>query len=162
MNAVDWVIVAVVAASLLIGVLRGFTREIVSLAGWIAGAVLSMYYASTVGEALPFDIAWPTARAALGALLILAGCVLTASLISWVLGRILLAAKLTLTDRLWGALFGVVRGVVIVLVAVLFLSRTAAAQHAAWKSSVFLPHAEAAVRFASPWVSEVVKHTTAE
>jgi membrane protein required for colicin V production len=157
MNGIDWLILAVVAASLAIGAVRGFTREIVSLTGWVVGALLAIHFAAAVGDALPFDIAWSSVRVAAGALVIVLGCVVVASIVAWVLSRILLAAKMTLTDRLWGALFGVLRGAVIVLVAVLFLRDTTVAQHALWKQSFFVPHAEAAVRFASPWLADVVE-----
>ena len=48
MNALDWAVVAVIGTSTLLGLLRGFMREMISLAGWIAGIWLAFRFAVPV------------------------------------------------------------------------------------------------------------------
>jgi membrane protein required for colicin V production len=53
MNALDWVVVAVLGASILLGLLRGFMRETISLAGWIAGIWLAFRFAVPISASVP-------------------------------------------------------------------------------------------------------------
>jgi membrane protein required for colicin V production len=150
LNAIDWAIVAVIAVSVLLGVLRGLVREVLSIVGWVAGIWLALRYANEIGRALPFDLPWPEARTALAALAIVIGAVLAAGLLAWIIGKLMSAVKLSGTDRMLGALFGLLRGLLIVLLVALFAGRTALAQQPPWRESLLLPLVEAAVRFASP------------
>ena len=52
---VDWIIAFVFLVSVLVGLLRGVTREIVSLAGWVIGLVLAYFFAEQVGAMLPIE-----------------------------------------------------------------------------------------------------------
>lgn len=150
MNPIDWVIVAVVALSVLLGVLRGFVREVMSLAGWVVGIWLAITQATALGRLLPMDLPWPGARTALAALAIVLGCVVAAAIIAWIIGKFLSAVKLSGTDRFIGALFGLLRAMLVVVLAVFFAGRTALAQQPLWRDSILLPHVEAAVRLAAP------------
>lgn len=150
MNEIDWAIVAVVALSVLLGILRGFVREVLALAGWVIGIWLALRFASALGRELPFDIPWSEARTALAAFAIVLGSLVAAGLVSWLIGKLLKAAKLSGTDRFLGALFGLLRAALIVLLVALFAGRTALAQQPLWRESLLLPHVEAAVRFAAP------------
>ena len=150
MTTADWVLVGLLALSVLLGVLRGFVREAVALAGWVAAVVLALRYSQQVGEALPIDIAWPAVRVALGAVLIVVGTVFVASLLGWALKKLLAASHLTATDRVLGGLFGVVRAVLVVFAFAWFTSGTAMSRQTWWRESAFLPPIEAALRFAAP------------
>ncbi len=152
MNLIDWVIVAVVATSVLFGLLRGFVREVLSLAAWIGGVWLAVVYAAPLGRALPFEQLVPELRTALAALAIVLAALLAAGVVAWLIGKLLAAVRLSGTDRLLGGLFGLARAALIVLVVVLFAGRTAAAQQPLWRESLLLPHLEAAVRSASGWL----------
>ena len=149
MNWIDWAIVGLLAASVLFGVLRGLVREVLALAGWIAGILLALRFAGPLGAGIPLDL--PAAvKAALAGAAILIGVVIAAALASWLIGKLLAAVKLSGLDRMLGALFGLLRGALIVLGVVLFAGRTTLAQQPPWRESKLLPHFEAAVRFAAP------------
>jgi membrane protein required for colicin V production len=152
MNAFDWTLIIVVAVSALFGLVRGFVRELVALAGWIAGILLAVRYSTAVGTVLPFVAKWPALATSLAALLIVAGCVFAAALIGWAIHRLLTLAKLSASDRVLGAFFGVLRGVLIAFAAVFFLGRTPLAQQDWWRGAIMLPYIEAAVRFATPFL----------
>ncbi|MCU0950857.1 MAG: CvpA family protein [Burkholderiaceae bacterium] len=153
MTTLDWIIVAGVSLSVLLGLWRGFVREVLSLVGWIAGLWLALLYAGDLGARLPFDLPWPAARTALAALAIVLACVILAALVAWAIGKFLSAVKLSGTDRMLGALFGLLRAALVVLLAVLFIGRTELVQHPVWRESLLLPHLQAAVRFAAPLLS---------
>lgn len=148
----DWIIGAVVLVSVLVGLLRGVTREIVSLAGWVLGVVLAFYFARQVGAALPIEP--PEFRTMLGGLLILAGVLVLAALLGAVLRALLAAVRLSTLDRLLGGLFGLARAVLVLGVAVLLATGSPVPKAGWWKESLLLPWLEAGVAFATPLLPE--------
>jgi membrane protein required for colicin V production len=152
MTTLDWIIVAVLGLSALLGLWRGLMRELFSVAGWIAGVVIAIKYAATVGELLPRDFAWPAFRTGLAALGIVIACLFIAAALGWLIRKLLAAAKLSGTDRALGALFGLLRGVLIVFAAVFLASRTALAQQPAWREAKLLAPFDAGVKWIVPYL----------
>jgi membrane protein required for colicin V production len=149
MTLIDWSLVVLVLVSLLLGVLRGFVREVISIVGWVAGTWLAIRYAAPLGERIPLEIEWPIVKTVLAGMAIIAACVFAAALIGWIARRLLVAAQLSAADRALGGVFGLARGALIVAVAVYFARDTALARQPFWRDSFVLPQVEAAVRFAS-------------
>lgn len=152
MTTVDWIIAAVVLISVLVGLLRGVTREIVSLAGWILGLFLAYFFAEPVGAALPIEP--PVLRIAVAAVLILAGVLIVAALVGALLRALMAAARLSALDRVLGAAFGFARAALVLGVAVLLAGFTSVPKAGWWKESLLLPWVEAGVAFASPLLPE--------
>ncbi|GAB4465557.1 MAG: colicin V production protein [Burkholderiaceae bacterium] len=154
MNALDWVVVGALGVSVLLGILRGFVREALAVAGWVAGIALALRYSVELGMKLPFDVPVPALRTGIGALAIVVASVFIGALAGWIVRRLIEAARLSAADRALGALFGVARAVLIVFAVVFFASGTTVARGALWRESALLPPIEAAVRFASPYLPE--------
>ena len=152
MTTVDWIIAAVVLVSVLVGVLRGMTREIVSLAGWVLGLVLAYFYAEPMAGMLPLEP--PVLGIAVAAILILAGVLVLAALLGALLRALLAAARLSALDRLLGAAFGFARAALVLGLVVLLASATPMPTAGWWKASLLLPWVEAGVAFASPLLPE--------
>jgi membrane protein required for colicin V production len=148
----DWIIGAVVLVSVLVGLLRGVTREIVSLAGWVVGLVLAFFFAQQVGATLPLEP--PELRTMIGGLLILAGILILAALLGAVLRALLAAVRLSTLDRMLGGLFGLARAVLVLGVAVLLAGGSPVPKAGWWKESLLLPWLEAGVAFATPLLPE--------
>ena len=148
MNTLDWVVVAVIGASVLLGLLRGFVRELISLAGWIAGIWLAFRFAASISASVPLGAEWPLARTAVVALLIVVGCVFAAAFAGWLVRELIKAAKLSAADRTLGGLFGLARGLLIVGLAVFLVRDTAMYREPLWRESLVLPQIEAALGFA--------------
>ena len=148
MNTLDWAVVAVLGASILLGLLRGFMREMISLAGWIAGIWLAFRFATAIGASVPLGQEWPLARTAVVAVLIVVGCVFAAALVGWLVRELIKAAKLSAADRTLGGLFGLVRGLLIIGLAVFLVRDTALYREPLWRESLVLPQVEAALAFA--------------
>lgn len=159
MTPVDWAIVAVVGLSVLLGLLRGLLRELLSLAGWIVGAFLALRYASALGREMPFDL-WPYAKTALAALAIVLGCVIASAVIAWVLRQLLVAVKLSGVDRMLGGVFGLLRGALIVAIAVGLTRGTTVSKQPLWTDSVLLPHVGRTVEAAVRWIAPVAPSAT--
>jgi membrane protein required for colicin V production len=148
MNPLDWALVAVVGVSVLLGLLRGFMRELFSLAGWIAGVWLAFLYAQPIAGRVPFAADWPLAKTAAAAVLIVVGCVFAAALAGWLVRELVKAARLSAADRTLGGLFGFARGLLLVGVAVFLVRDTALYREPLWRESRVVPQIEAALAFA--------------
>ncbi len=147
MNALDWALLAVMGASILLGLLRGFMRELISLAGWIAGIWLAFRFAAAISASVPIGDEWPLARTAAVAVLIVVACVFAAALVGWLVRELIKAARLSAADRTLGGLFGLARGLLIVGLAVFLVRDTALYREPLWRDSLVLPQIEAALAF---------------
>lgn len=115
MAALDWIFVVVLAASLLIGAWRGLVFELLSLAGWVVAFFAAQWFAADVGAWLPMgasNAGWHhVAGFAVVFVLALFACGLLASLAK----KLIEAVGLRPADRALGALFGVLRGALLLL-----------------------------------------------
>ena len=50
----DWILLAVLMASMLVGLWRGLVYEVLSLAGWLAAFILAQWLAADAVAFLPF------------------------------------------------------------------------------------------------------------
>jgi membrane protein required for colicin V production len=153
MTPIDWAIVVTLALSVLLGILRGVVREMFALAGWVIGVLLAIQFAAPIGNWLPLELPLG-ARTALAGLVIVVGTLLGAALVAALLRAVLSAAKLSIEDRMLGGLFGVLRGVIVIGIAVLVAVAAGAPRQTWWQASSLLPWAQASVRFASPLLPE--------
>ncbi|MDO8862892.1 CvpA family protein [Haliea sp. E1-2-M8] len=118
---VDWVIVAIVTLSTLLSLLRGFTREALSLLGWVAAFVIAYLFAGELASHMRGLISNITARYIAAWLLLLVGVLLVTGLVSMLVAQMVRATGLGTLDRLLGTIFGGARGVIIVLVLVFLI-----------------------------------------
>jgi|TARA_R100000005_G_scaffold96457_1_gene83537 membrane protein required for colicin V production len=146
---VDWAIVAIVSLSTLLSLLRGFTREALSLAGWIAAFVLAYVFAGELASRLTGLISNLTARYIAAWLLILVGVLLCTGLVSLLLAQLVKATGLGTLDRLLGTIFGFARGVIIVLVLVFLVRELLPPRDQVWLHQAYLmPQVDALLEWA--------------
>jgi membrane protein required for colicin V production len=145
----DYAVIAIVGLSVLLAVIRGVVREIAALAGWVAALILSGLFAPELALWLPATLS-PMLRAVIAYLVIFLGVLLLSGLAGVLLATLLRAAGLGFTDRAVGALFGLVRGVLIVMVAVMLAGLTSLPKEPFWREAVFSGPVETAVLAARP------------
>ncbi|MFV0276006.1 MAG: CvpA family protein [Parahaliea sp.] len=122
MTWVDWAIITIVGLSTVASLWRGFTREALSLLGWVAAFIVANLFASELAARLVAYIGNATARHVAAWLLLLVVVLMLAGVAGALLSRVVQATGLGPTDRVLGTIFGFTRGVVIVMVLV-FLVR---------------------------------------
>lgn len=115
MTSFDYIVLTIVAVSSLIGLLRGFLREVLSLVAYVAAFVAAIWWGPTASLWLDTLIENGLLRtlAAYGAVFILA--LLAVGLLNMALGALVDRTGLTPADHGLGAVFGAVRGGVLVL-----------------------------------------------
>ncbi len=131
----DWTLAAVLAVSMVVGLMRGFVFECLSLAGWVVAWFAAQWGAPTLAPLIPVG----KAGSALN-LSVAFGLGFVAALVVWALlarlVRLLVhATPLSLPDRALGALFGLLRGGVLLLAVATVVALTPASQSAVWRSS---------------------------
>jgi membrane protein required for colicin V production len=114
MTLLDGAILVVLLVSVGFGVSRGFVREVLGLAGLVAGVVVAGLYAAAVAAPLERWLP-PTAARAVAFAGLLFGVLLVAALIGHLLTKMLEAVKLSLPNRLLGGVFGLARGALLVV-----------------------------------------------
>lgn len=141
MNGADFLILGVLAFSVLLGLFRGFVRESIALLAWLGGLWLAWRYAPLLepvfGDALEAPASIWAARAVIVFSVLIVGWLL-AAILSYFLRH---SALSVMVDRLLGMFFGLVRGAVVVAVVVLLAQFAQLQQTSWWKNSRLLPYA---------------------
>ena len=145
----DYAVIAIVGLSVLLAVIRGVVREIAALAGWAAALILSGLFAQDLAQGLPIAVS-PVLKAVIAYLVIFLGVLLLSGLAGVLLAKLFRAAGLGFTDRAVGALFGLVRGALIVFVGVMLAGLTSLPKEPFWREAVLSGPVETAVLAAKP------------
>jgi len=135
MGWVDIAMLALLAVSVLVGLWRGFVLEVLSLAGWVVAYFAAQWLAPQVAPHLP--VGAPSSALNLGAAFALAffAVLLAWSLAARLVSLLVKATPLGFVDRGLGAVFGVLRGGVLLLVLATLIALTPLAKSAPWKAS---------------------------
>lgn len=140
-NVVDWSIITVLGLSILLSLWRGFTREAISLAGWVAAFVIANMFVDELASLIAPWIVNVTGRYVVAYAILFAGTLVLAGILARFSVQVVRATGLTLLDRLMGTAFGFARGIIIVLVAVYILRHLAPPQNLLWLDQAqLMPH----------------------
>lgn len=119
MSPVDIAIIVILLVSILIGIFRGFVREILSLASWIIAVFVAWTFAEMGAVYLEPYISQPPLRVVAAFAGIFVVVLILVSIISYLIYRLFALAGITGIDRSLGGLFGVARGVIIIALLIL-------------------------------------------
>jgi membrane protein required for colicin V production len=136
MTIFDYCVIAVLAVSVLLSLIRGVVRELLSLAGWIAAFMAANSFASGFAPMLPSSIGGESIRVFLAFAVLFFSTLLGAGLITMLISAMVKTAGLGFADRFFGLLFGLARGLLVVLLAVLAAGFTALPQEPAWQKAM--------------------------
>ena len=132
LSAVDWILLAVLGLSLLLGMWRGIIQEVLSLVGWVAAFYVSQMYAPMAAAWLPMEGSSQMLRYAAGFVVVFVAVLVGTALVSWVIKKLVSAVGLGSLDRLLGSLFGLMRGVVILLAVTVLVGMTPMRETEGW------------------------------
>lgn len=141
-DLVDLGIIILIVLSALIGLVRGFVREAVSLATWIAAAAFAFLYVRPLAAQLPFALQSEVARLGIAFAIIFFGVLVAGAIINYLFNAAVSAIGLGGVDRFFGGVFGAFRGALLVTLAVILLGLTSLPANAWWKESRLLPSFE--------------------
>lgn len=183
LNWVDYIILLIFALSILSGFIKGFLREILSLAILIVALMvailfshsLAAYFISTealqhmvekASSSVGADAAQSMSYIALG---ISFGILFSITVIvGKIIGYFFIAATdsgLGIFNRFLGGLFGIARGALVTLILVFLIQLTTFAQEDAWTQSRLIPYYQPAVQAIDAWIApgaEQIKNKISE
>jgi membrane protein required for colicin V production len=137
LTMIDWIIVVILAGSVLAGLARGFFRSVFSLAGLISGVALASWNYWRVAAFLKKFIHSVEVADAVAFILIAGLVMVVAAILGYLFAKLFEKVGLGCLDRMAGALFGFAEGLVFVtlciLVTVAFFPQTA------WLTEARLP-----------------------
>lgn len=133
MTVVDIILLFVIALSAVFGVLRGFVKEAISLVKWILATWVAATFSSKLAPMMPLDSETAAQASAFAALFILV--FLVGAMVSFALSSFIKSTGLSGADRVFGLLFGVLRGAVIIVVLVVVGQTVALSSYQWWQDS---------------------------
>jgi membrane protein required for colicin V production len=134
--ALDWIFATVLLLSVLLGAWRGLVFEVLSLASWVAAFVLAQWLALDVADFLPMSGSSEVLRYGAGFLLVFIATVMLGGLLAALLKKLMSSVGLRPVDRVLGAGFGALRGVLLLLLGTVLAAMTPFKSSPAWQESI--------------------------
>ena len=154
MTGFDYVVIGIVGLSLLFGVWRGVVGEVISLIAWGLGIFAAVEFGAPVGRSLFAGLSDPALRTLAGCVAIFIGVLVAMALLNMVVRSMVKALGLSVSDRILGMLFGLVRGVLICMVLVGLGGMTSAPTQSWWRDATLAAPLETVVMAAKPWLPD--------
>lgn len=152
MTVFDYLVLFVLICSVVISTLRGLVKEILSLLSWIVAFIIANAYGEALAGLLPEIVTGKLVRLIVAFIVLFIGARLLMALLSRAVDAMVQAGGLTLADRGLGGLFGLARGLLIVLTAVLLSGMTDIPKQPFWEEALLSPLAETAARTVHPFL----------
>ncbi len=135
MAALDLFLLFFLLASVLLGVWRGLIYELFSIAGWVVAFMLAQWLAGWAAARLPLNDFSEPLRYAAGFVVVFVVAAFGAGLLSWLISKLVASVGLHPVDRVLGAGFGLLRGLVMLLALALVVNMTPFKQQEGWQAS---------------------------
>jgi len=158
MAALDWVFIAIMAGSLILGALRGLVSEVLSVMSWIAAFILAQMFAPDVAKLLPMGDSPQVAKYAAAFVLVLVVVIVAGGLLAWLIGKAVQAVGLRPVDRVLGAAFGLLRGALLLMAIAIVVNMTSLRRADWWMESQGAAMSTAAVKQMKPVLPERFGH----
>lgn len=154
MNEVDAAILGVTVVSCLFGLWRGLIKEVLSLLTWIAALLVARVYSEYLAGWLVNMIDSSSVRYVTAFAVIFVVVMMVGTVLNHLMAKLLTITGLKLADRLLGGVFGIARGVIIVLVIVFILS-VFVSETERWRQSMLIPYSMAAIEWSRIFIGDL-------
>lgn len=159
MTLFDYLVLFILICSIVISTMRGLVKEMLSLVSWIVAFVVANAFSATLAGYLPDLFPGQMLRLIVAFLALFIGVRLLMSLLMMAVDAVLKASGLKLADRGLGGLFGLARGCVLVLAAVMICGMTAIPQQAFWKDALLSPVVVTSAQTVMPFLpASITRH----
>jgi membrane protein required for colicin V production len=132
-------ILIVIVISMLLGLWRGLVKEAFSLAAWVAAVFVAGFFSAPLADLMINVLDNATVRRVLASAILFVLVMFTGTLLGNFMSKLSTAIGLRGVDRALGSLFGILRGLIIVLL-VLFLTTPFEFSRTWYQDSLFVPY----------------------
>ncbi len=154
MTLLDYAVLAIAGVSVLLGVIRGFVREVIALASWVAAFVGASAYGGTLAPLLAQQIPDEKWRVLAAVVAVFVVVLVAVNVVALLASKLIKSAGLGVEDRVLGSVFGLVRGVLIVVVLVLGAGLTVLPRQPVWKDAMLAAPLEKLAELVKQWLPQ--------
>lgn len=148
MNELDYAIIVVVLVSLAIGAWRGAIREVINIASWVLAFIVAHAFSTDLAPYFADWMAEPVYRLVVAWIVLFVAVLIFASLLASLLSELVRKLGLSGLDRVLGAIIGLIRGAIVIVVLALAAGMTKFPQSALWRNAALSPPIEVAALYA--------------
>ncbi len=130
----DLIIGGIMLLSVLVGIVRGFVKESISLITWVVAIGLAVVYTSQLSLHMTFTSS-SFVRNLSAFLILFVGTVFIGAIINYIVGGMIRKTPFSAPDRVLGSVFGVLRGAFFITVMVLIAGLTPFPKEKWWQDS---------------------------
>jgi membrane protein required for colicin V production len=151
-TTLDWIFIALLGLSVVLGFWRGVIWEVMSLGGWFVAGFAAIYGADYLSPYLSMTGLSDTMRYALACFLIFIAALILWSILTSLIKNAVGAIGLGALDRLLGGIFGLGRGALILTFAVSLISYTPVDGVEFWQTSNAVKACKQAAQMLKPYL----------
>ena len=140
MPVIDIIITVGILISVVVGFIRGFVKEAISLASLLFAIWAALYFGPAIGD---FSQSWLSSdelQTWFGRILVFAVILSIGGLLGWGISKLIRLSALSGVDRFVGSLFGAVRGILLIAVAIIGGQFAGFDNDDWWLNSRLIPH----------------------
>jgi len=137
---IDIIIIAIIALSVITGLVRGFVKEAISLCTWVLAIWVALNYSQSLIPWLSQYLHEKKIQSIAAFIILFIGILLAGSIVNFILGFILKSTGLGGTDKLLGLGFGFLSGVFIVALIIVAVKMTSLPHEQYSKESKLYAH----------------------
>ena len=152
MTVFDYVVIAIVGLSILLSVIRGLIQKILALLAWIIAFVAANFLAGPLASILPAAVSNAEVRLLIGFSVAFVAVLLSMSVLAMFASKLVKNAGLGVEDRMLGGVFGLARGMLVVMVLVLLAGLTSLPKQPLWREAMFSKPLESFAGRVKPWL----------
>ncbi|MEZ5536583.1 MAG: CvpA family protein [Thiolinea sp.] len=138
----DLGILILIVLSLIIGLIRGVVRELISLTTWVLAIGFALLYYKNLAAELPFAVHNEVARLGIAFAIIFFSVLVIGAIINFLLSSAVSSIGLGGLDHFLGAVFGTLRGALIVILLIILVGVTSLPEKSWWTESQLVPYFE--------------------
>lgn len=142
MPIIDILIAVVLIFSVIVGIVRGFVKEAISITALLLAIWAALTFGPSAGEMSASWLASKELQTWFGRILIFVLILAVGGLIGWGLSKLVRLSVLSGIDRLIGGFFGAARGVLFVALFILAGEYAGFSNDSWWKNSKLIPYFE--------------------
>jgi membrane protein required for colicin V production len=154
MTVFDYAVLLIIALSVMLSIIRGAVREVLSLAAWVLAFWAAQIYTVELAALLPETLSNTSLRLMAGFALVFLTVLVVMSLVAILCSKLVKASGLSVADRSLGAVFGLARGFLMVLILVLLGGLTSLPKQPTWKDALFSSRLEIVATYVKTWLPE--------
>ncbi len=152
MTVLDYVVFGILGVSILLSVIRGLVREVLALLAWALAFIAASVFAADFAALLPAAVPDERLRLLAAFVGVFLAVLLLMSLLAMFVSKLVKSAGLSVEDRMLGGVFGLARGMLVVMVLVVAAGFTSLPRAAVWRDAVLSGPLEACAGTIKTWL----------